>query len=272
MINHSFIVMAYKDSPFLGPCLQSLILQKRKSHVLIATSTPSDYINGLARKYGVQVLVNTEGKGIAEDWNFGLQQVKTKYVTLAHQDDIYLPEYTMCCVRAAEKFSDTLICFTNYSELDFDREAKKNWMINIKEWILFSFMPFKKNIVKKTWKKLFLTFGNPIACPTVMYNIEQLKAFRFSGEYSISLDWEAWYRLAGTPGRFIYVPQVLVKHRIHLQSETTAGLATNIRQIEDLKMFKKVWPPPLAQFFVKLYSSSYKSNQKKINSKTFNAK
>jgi glycosyltransferase involved in cell wall biosynthesis len=268
MTNHSFVVMAYKNSPFLDSCLESLFLQKRKSHVIIATSTPSDYINNVAGNYGVEVFVNTQGKGIADDWNFGLEQVKTKYVTLAHQDDIYLPEYTLNCLSAAEKFSDTLICFTNYRELDLNQEAKKNMMMNIKESILFFFMPFKKNMRRNFWKKLLLTFGNPIACPSVMYNIEQLRGFRFSKEYSISLDWEAWYRMSGIPGRFVYVPHTLMKHRIHLQSETTAGLEANIRQAEDLRMFKKLWPVALAKFLVMLYSGSYKLNQKKVRSQT----
>jgi len=269
MINHSFAVMAYRDSPYLSLCLDSLFRQKVESAVFITTSTPSDYIFNIARQYGVEVFVNDDRKGISQDWNFSLRKAKTKYVTLAHQDDIYLPEYSIDSMRAAEKFNDTIVSFTNYRELNLDQEARKKLIIKIKEWILIGFMPFKNNIKRKFWKKMVLTFGSPIACPSVMYNLEQLIDFNFSTEYSISLDWEAWFRMAGFKGRFVYVPKVLLKHRIHLQSETTAGLEANIRQMEDLKMFKRIWPSTVAKFLAKLYSGSYKSNEGKIKSNIF---
>src|SRR5689334_12586358 len=105
MINHSFAVMAYKDSPYLPDCLDSLKNQTVESRIYITTSTPSPYIDAVAKQYGVQVFVTGSTKGIAHDWNFSLKCTKTKYVTLAHQDDIYLPEYAKSCFNASEKFS-----------------------------------------------------------------------------------------------------------------------------------------------------------------------
>jgi glycosyltransferase involved in cell wall biosynthesis len=267
MVDHSFVVMAYKDSPYLSSCLESLLLQKSRSQVLIATSTPSTYITKMAQSYGIEIVVNETGKSIADDWNFGLSQARTKYVTLAHQDDVYLPAYTSDCLQAADKFSDSLICFTDYRELDIDKAAGRNVMLAVKELILWVFMPLKKDLRTRLMKRLLLTFGSPIACPSVMYNLERLKDFSFSVEYSISLDWEAWLRLSDVPGRFVYVPKVLMKHRIHTDSETTAGLESKLRQSEDLKMFKKIWPPVIAGLFVKLYSGSYLSNRRKTKPK-----
>src|SRR5215470_12307123 len=91
MFNHSFAVMVYKDSPFLCECLESLKKQTVESFIFISTSTPSAYIFDIAQKFGVEVFIG-EPRGIANDWNFGLSKTKTKYVTLAHQDDLYMPE------------------------------------------------------------------------------------------------------------------------------------------------------------------------------------
>ncbi|MFZ1750915.1 MAG: glycosyltransferase family A protein, partial [Saprospiraceae bacterium] len=93
MFDHSFAVMVYGDSPFLVECLDSLVLQTVKSHIYIATSTPSDYITSIANRYNIDVYINKDQHGIAHDWNFSLSKCKTDFVTLTHQDDVYLPNY-----------------------------------------------------------------------------------------------------------------------------------------------------------------------------------
>lgn len=37
--------------------------------------------------------VNEGESGITQDWNFAYSKVQTDYVTIAHQDDKYAPEY-----------------------------------------------------------------------------------------------------------------------------------------------------------------------------------
>ena len=52
---HVFSICAYKDSPYLEPLIRSLVSQSVPSHIILCTSTPSPYIDGLAWKYGIQV-------------------------------------------------------------------------------------------------------------------------------------------------------------------------------------------------------------------------
>ena len=56
--NHTFAVCAYKESPYLKECLESLVNQTVKTNIIIATSTPNEYIDKLAEKYGIKVYVN----------------------------------------------------------------------------------------------------------------------------------------------------------------------------------------------------------------------
>ena len=44
-----------------------------------------------------------------------------------------------------------------------------------------------------------------------MYNTDMLSNFRFSGDYTINLDWDAWLRMADMIGTFVYVPQILLQ-------------------------------------------------------------
>lgn len=260
-IDHSFAVVCYKDSPYLSKCIEALKNQTVVSKIYITTSTPSNYIYGIAGKFGIDVFVTEPGRGIAHDWNFALSKARTKYVTLAHQDDIYLPQYAEQCFKQGERYNDTLICFTDYLEITEDTIRKKTFMIKFKLFYLKLFTLLKKNIRSGFYKKFFLSVGSPIPCPSVCFNLSTLPGFEFSKEFSISLDWEAWYRMATMKGRFVYIPKTLLYHRIHPGSETTAGIQSNLRQNEDLRMFKKIWPSIVAKLLIKLYSVSYHSNK-----------
>ncbi|MEP7324092.1 MAG: hypothetical protein ABI761_19340, partial [Saprospiraceae bacterium] len=221
------------------------------------------FIEETARKYEVELFITAKGQGIAHDWNFSLNKAKTKYVTLAHQDDLYHIAYSSSCFRASEKYKDTLICFTGYDEVIDDIKRTRTLLLRVKRLMLTSAMPFTNYIHNKIRKNLLLVAGCPIAAPSVMYNLERLKDFQFSTEYSINMDWDAWCRLANMVGKFVYVKKALLTHRIHADSTTTAGLKANIRQDEDLKIFKRFWPDLLANQLAKIYARSYKSNIEK---------
>lgn len=51
--DHTFAICAYKESPYLEECIKSLFAQKKKSNVIMVTSTPCDYISNMAHKYGI---------------------------------------------------------------------------------------------------------------------------------------------------------------------------------------------------------------------------
>ncbi len=258
---HSFAVVPYKDSPFLALCLDSLTNQTVKSQIYISTSTPTAQVSETAAKYGIEVFTTEPNQGIVHDWNFALQQAKTKYVTLAHQDDIYLPRYAELCVENSEKFNDTLICFTGYSEIAGYGERRHTLMLYVKRLMLRSFMPVNEYICSKGWKRFSLSFGNAIPCPSVLYNTHLLRNFRFCQDYEINMDWDAWLRMANMDGRFVYVPDILLAHRIHSGSATTIGLGRQARQREDLHLFRRLWPRPVAAILAWFYSRSYKSNE-----------
>ena len=42
---HTFVVLAYKESKYLEECIKSVLNQKYRSEVVIATSTPNKFID-----------------------------------------------------------------------------------------------------------------------------------------------------------------------------------------------------------------------------------
>ena len=255
---HSFAVLAYKNSPYLEECLRSLVSQTRKSEVYIATSTPSKYIQKLADKYSCNLYVNQNSSGIASDWNFAFSRCKTPYLTLAHQDDIYLPEYTASLFNN-KKIENSLITFTDYSELLVGTIRENTANLLIKKILRLPFL-FSGELSSKFYKRFILSFGSPIPCPSVMYNTLKLKDFRFSGEFSINMDWAAWLELSRKEGSFVFERKKLFLHRIHQGSETTKGITDRRRWNEDKRIFAMIWPSWFAKILVRLYSLSYQSN------------
>ena len=49
LANHTFAICAYKESPYLQECIDSLKSQTIKSNIIICTSTPCEYISDIGR-------------------------------------------------------------------------------------------------------------------------------------------------------------------------------------------------------------------------------
>lgn len=260
MNNHTFVIPAYKDSPYLEFCILSLKNQTVKSLIIIVTSTPSGYIKQIAEKYSIRVIINNSAnKGIAEDWNFALTQTTTDYATIAHQDDIYNPEYTEKVLQKLNRNKKSLIVYTDYYKLSDNELCSNSTNIIVKRFLLFPFL-IRSVIAFRFFKKLILVFGNPICCPSVTYNKNNIPDFTFSDKFSYNLDWYAWYEMAKKKGTFIYINQKLMKHRIHEDSETSRQLKTDGRKNEERQIFVIMWGKYIGGFISYIYSLSHKDN------------
>lgn len=67
MNEHTFAVCAYKESPYLEECIESLKGQSVRSNILIATSTPNEYIKNIAEKNNIPYFINEGEGGITQD-------------------------------------------------------------------------------------------------------------------------------------------------------------------------------------------------------------
>jgi len=259
---HTFIIPAYRESPYLEECIQSLMNQTVRSRMLITTSTPSDWLDEIGDKYGVPVKVRAGERSIAQDWNFALSQAETELVTLAHQDDEYHPDYVKSILQSADRSPDTLILFTNNDLLINGQRVAKTVNLTIQRILLWTFR-IRKHIRSQFVRRMTLSYGNPICCPSVTYhkkNLDRLPGgFAFDPTYPNNLDWEAWIRLARQPGAFVYEKDLLMTHRFHHNSETSASLAENKRQQDDRRMFDLLWPKPVSVAIAQLYALAYRS-------------
>ena len=110
-------------------------------------------------------------------------------------------------------------------------------------------------------RRRVLSFGCPICCPSVTFVKDNLPDQIFFPGFRSDEDWQAWELLSRKRGAFVYCNRILMYHRIHDGSETSAILGDSARGNEDFQMFCKFWPKPIARLLTRAYSSSEKSNE-----------
>ena len=257
--DHAFVVSAYGKSPYLGECIASLTAQSVRTQLVIATSTPNAHIRTVAETFGITLIENDGESGIAHDWNCALSCTDKALVTIAHQDDIYDPRYAETLLTYCNSAAHPLLFFTDYGEIRDGMLVDNTRMLRIKRLML---APLKK---PSKWnnialRRLMLSLGSPICCPSVTYCIRNLPEPVFREGMRGGLDWDAWERISKYDGDYIYAPKLLMHHRIHKESETSELIKDDVRSAEDLAMFRRFWPYPIAAILNSLYKLSQRSN------------
>lgn len=263
MKTHIFVICAYKESPYLEECIDSLKKQTRETDIAVVTSTPNEYIKNLAEKYELPIYVNPGEGGIGNDFGYALQigAKEHRFITIAHQDDTYEPKYAERIIQAMEKARKPIIGFTDYYELRGNEKVTSNRNLKIKQGMLF---PLRSSWMQKNRfvRRCILGLGNPICCPSVTFYGKKVEHHRiFQSNFKSNVDWYAWEFLSRMKGSFVYVPQQLMMHRVHEGSTTTKIIEENTRTQEDFAMFRLFWPSGIAKFLTKIYAKSEESNQ-----------
>ncbi len=256
--DHTWVICAYQESPYLEECILSLKKQTVTSCIQMITSTPNTHISGLAAKYDIPVKINTGKTGIGEDWNFGLGSAQTELITLAHQDDCYEPDYIQTMLLLMNHAADPILFFSNYFEIKNGQRTDMDRLLRIKRSML---IPVRIFSGQRWARRLSISFGNPICCPSVTYRKSVLNGRKFSSGFQSNMDWEMMEGLSRVTGSFVYAPKPLMGHRIHEESTTSKLIGKNLRTQEDYEMMRKFWPDWAAKRLSRIYAASEKSNE-----------
>jgi hypothetical protein len=261
-MDHTFAVPVYRAAPNLGSLVESLRAQAGdRSEILLATSTPSSELEAFAKRYSLPLHINPQRIDIAADWNFALAAAQTELVTLAHQDDHFAPSYVARLSCELRRYPGALIGFCDYSEHTPQGPRPTNINLRIKRWLRERAFGECEYITDVRDKVRLLSLGNPICCPSVMFDRSALADFRFPSGFQTNLDWMAWLELAHRPGGFVYVRERLLSKGVHAGSETTATIANRAREREDRAIFDTLWPRPIAAALATVYRLGYRANR-----------
>jgi hypothetical protein len=268
-VEHSFVIPVYGAAPALARLIASLRAQTGAgSEILLTTSTPTPELTGLAARERLPLKVNPLRSGIAADWNFALDAVHTPLVTLAHQDDMFAPAYATRLRGALRRHPHALIAFSDYTEHTPLGPRPVHINMRVKRMLRRRAFGRRESLDAPRDKLRLLSLGNPICCPSVMFNRATLGEFHFPEGWHTNLDWMAWTTLARRAGDFVYVDEPLVSKGIHPGSETTATIANRARAREDRALFGTFWPRPVAAVITAFYRLGYLANRVTANSRS----
>ena len=257
--DHTFVVCAYKENPFLEDCIRSILAQSVRGDVMMATSTPNETLRRLSERYAIPLFVNPAHTGIGSDWNFACSVAKTPLVTICHQDDLYHPDFLKETLAAIGAKQTPVLIFTDYDENRGGEPVHGQRILRIKRLMEapLRLRPFQRSIFVR---RCILAFGDPICCPAVTINKALVSAPPFRDRYESCVDWDAWERLSRLRGDFVYCPKRLMTHRIWPGSTTSACIHDSSRTKEELEILRRFWPPFAAAVVSKLYATAQKSN------------
>lgn len=257
-MTHAFAVCAYGQSPYLEACIRSLKGQSVPSLLMICTSTPSAFLDDIARRYGIPVYVRDGESSIGADWNFAYETAAgcAELVTLAHQDDIYMRDYTKTLLEMKRRYTDMSIFMTGSATAVEHRLAGPGLVGCVKR-ILRLPLSLPQLCDRASVKRAALMLGNPVICPSCTYVPEMCGHDIFDAGYRFVLDWDMLERMAGRPGRWICVEKPLIIYRVHRDAATGQCIRDHTREREESEMFDRLLPDPAAEIVKRLYRKSY---------------
>lgn len=257
---HQFVVLAYRESPFLEECLASLLSQGVASDdMLLCTSTPSAFLAQVAQRHRLRLVVNAEHRSIGADWNFAVEQASAPWVTLVHQDDIYLPAYARRIREAIAAHPEAVMVIPWFREFARGRVRPFNLTHLVKRLLFLRAFGRRDSLSEAKDKRRLLSLGNPVSCGGVAFR--RGRVGRFDERLVFTLDWKAWLEAARGQGTFVFIREPLMYRRIHPESATTDSMKTGARQAEELAMFRALWPRWLADAIAGAYRLGYRTNR-----------
>ena len=235
MKKHTFVILAYHESDDLEECIKSVLKQSVKSNVLIATSTPNDYIMDLASQYSLGVMVNKEESNKGSDYNFAIKTMDSELITISHQDDLYNRNYTKEILKKYQDNKDANIIFTDNYEIEGDKKILKSKRLKRKRWFL---LPLKYRFFqnKKYFKIRSLRKEKFICTSSITFVKKNIKDDLFPTNLVINNDWQGLIDLAKENTKFVFLDKKLVGYRLDKKKFDMEKFQ------EDEDILKKLYP------------------------------
>ena len=243
-MKHTFVILAYNVSDDLEECIKSVINQSVKSNIVIATSTPNDYIIDLASEYSLGVMVNKAKSNKGRDYNFAINSFDTELVTIAHQDDLYDRNYTKEILKKYKSNKQATIIFTDNYEIRDDKKIKNSKKLF---WIRYFLFPlrFKMFQNKKMFKLRSLRREKFICTSSITFVKKNINNNIFPTNLKYDNDWQGLIDLAKQNTRFVYLKKKLVGYRVEEKK------VNKIKLKEDENILKSMYPKWYYEMIVK---------------------
>jgi len=222
--------------PFLRPALESLLQQTASDFRLVLVDDGSaDESIAVARSTAgdrIEILASDSPLGIAGNWNRCADLVETPYFCLAHQDDVYRPEFLARLIDALQRHPEAGMAHCRSEAIDAQGKPLDSGAERYKQHF---WRQVASDDLAAHYERLW--HGNFISCPAVVY---RTAAFRDAGPFrtdlNFALDWEYWFRMLRSGHGIVDVDEPLLQYRRHATAATAAATHERWRFVEELQV------------------------------------
>jgi GT2 family glycosyltransferase len=225
----TIVVPVYNGARHLRETLASLLQQRAR--LICVDDASGDDSAAIVRACGVELLRNDHRLGLAANWNRCVELVTTPYFVLAHQDDVYEPDYaaTMLALIAAHPRAFIAHCRT--MSIDDDGRAVATPAARYKESLWPRGEVYEEDAASGLPR---LARGNFIVAPSVIFRAEAVRSIGRFSPLEFVTDWEYWMRGLLAGWAIVGTRQRLLRFRRHAATATRATEQTFDRYREEI--------------------------------------
>lgn len=238
------VVPFWRNTQYLRLAIESLINQTNTNWLAIIVNDSSDpeleacIADLLDERFSI--LVSSTPRGIPGSWNFGLDQVTTEFACVLHGDDILTDSYLHEMQRMLLEIPSATAGFCNVTIID-EMSRRSTSVADLAKFFL------KRRHRHGTYLEveglsglISLLRADWIYCPTLMFNLHNLKSLRFDEKWKFVPDYAFLLDLLNTGHLLIGHRSNLYKYRRHQESET-ARMTRNLSRFVEERDLLKHW-------------------------------
>lgn len=253
MVAVTFAIPCHDGARHLRPLLESLLAQRDVDvRLLLVDDASTDGSSGLAKHVAgnrIEVVEFAPALGIPGNWNRAADLIETDFFCLAHQDDVYAPDYAVSLLAALAAHPSAAAAYARVDAIDDQGRRVRSLSERYKDrfWRQLDGM----DTAEATFKRLFA--GNYVSCPSLLYRTAAFRAVgQFDVEYRFVADWEWLLRASAKGFGLVPVARTLVSYRRHQRQATRQEVASLRRYREEHDLLHHaaavgasigLWPP-----------------------------
>ena len=228
-------IPVYNGARFLADAIRSLLVQKN-AMVLVIDDASSDDSVAIARGFSdVRVVENEQRLGLAGNWNRAIELCTTEYLVIAHQDDVYEPQFVEQLADVLDRHPRAFAAHCKASTIDEHGRATRDPAALYKD----RFWPrgVAEYEREPSDEIAVLRQGNYVIAPAVMLRMKDVAAIgRFDARYDFVTDWDYWLRGLFAGRTLAGLNQRLMSFRRHANTATRLNERTLRRYEEESQL------------------------------------
>lgn len=227
----SVIIPVYNGERYLANALDSIEIQHDDQIEVIAVDDGSsdasvDILRSYERRLPLQIHCLPRSGNWVANTNIGLSMARGNYVSMLHQDDLWLPGRLDWIREMIAICGDPELLLHQAQFIDAAGVSVGSWRCPLPPYIALD----ADQVLER------LLVQNFIALPTATFKREMAADLGgLDEDLWYTADWDLWLKIAAR-GITRYLPETLASYRVHDQAQTTIGSAQGDRFRKQLEI------------------------------------